>query len=385
MRFVPTDSHRERRKEARTFVKELVAPRARTLDHEERYPAEILDALGERRLTGLTIPESHGGRGEGLVELTILIEELSTALMPVASALGLHLGVAAEIETLGSNALREELLPSMARFETVGALGLTEANAGSDTFAMETTARQDGDEWVLSGSKQWVTNFLNADVVLTYAKTGPDTEKPHNVSAFLVPTERFTPVTTWETLGARCVKSVAVSLDDVRVPDDRRVGADGTAYVRRGEAGIGVNLPARGVGLARAALADTTAFVIDEGLIDPSTSSRVAENQSLRHRLAEMSAQVDTARLHTLRAADVLDRGAAAGHELSMAKIVATEAAVDVTNEALRIHGEAGYTTDHDVERYVRDARLLPIAGGPNDGHRNALADDVLNGGAPSP
>ena len=375
MQFTLTDEQRELRRELRSFAREEIEPQATALDREGRYPAEILAALGERRLTGMTLPESYGGRGEGLVELALAIEELSAAAMPVASALALHLGVATEIEYLGSEELREAYLPAMARFEMVGALGLTEANAGSDTLAMETTARRDGDDWVLSGSKSWVTNFLEADVVLTYAKTGPQADTPRNVSAFLVPTERFEVETVWETLGARSVKTVAVRLDDVRVSDDRMVGEEGTAYARRGEGGIGVNLPARAVGIARAALEDTIEFASGESAGRP-----VDDSQAIRHRIADMSGQVDAARLLTLRAADRADRGFDASRELAMAKIVATESGVEVANEALAIHGQVGYTADHDVGRYVRDARLLPIAGGPNDTKRNALADAVFEG-----
>ena len=378
MRLSLTDRQRELRRELRSFAREEIEPQATALDREGRYPAEILAALGERRLTGMTLPESYGGRDDGLLELAIVIEELSAAAMPVASALALHLGVATEIEHLGSEKLRETVLPAMARFETVGALGLTEANAGSDTLAMETTARRDGDDWVLSGSKSWVTNFLEADVVLTYAKTGPEADTARNVSAFLVPTERFDVETVWETLGARCVKTVAVRLDDVRVSGDRMVGEEGTAYARRGEGGIGVNLPARAVGIARAALEDTIEFVLDGS--EESVGRPVGDSQAIRHRIADMSGQVDAARLLTYRAADRADRGFDASREISMAKIVATELGVDVTNEALRIHGQVGYTADHDVGRYVRDARLLPIAGGPNDTKRNALADAVIEG-----
>ena len=374
MQFTHTDEQRELRRELRSFARERIEPQATALDREGRYPAEILAALGERRLTGMTLPEIYGGRDDGLLELAIVIEELSAAAMPVASALALHLGVATEIEHLGSAELREAYLPAMARFETVGALGLTEANAGSDTMAMETTARRDGDDWVLSGSKSWVTNYLEADVVLTYAKTGPEADTPRNVGAFLVPAERFEVETVWETLGARSVKTVAVRLDDVRVSDDRMVGEEGTAYVRRGEGGIGVNLPARAVGIARAALEDTIAFVSEEA------ADALGDSQAIRHRIADMSGQVEAARLLTLRAADRADRGFDASREISMAKIVATEMGVDVTNEALSIHGQAGYTADHDVGRYVRDARLLPIAGGPNDTKRNALADAVIEG-----
>ena len=388
-----TADQRELRKDVRTFAEEEIRPRAIELDRAEEYPGEILDELGDRRLTGLTLPEAFGGRDEGLVELAVVVEELSAALMPVASALALHLGVATIVERFGTDRQREELLPDMASYDTVGALGLSEANAGSNKLEMETTAErgraeqssagsappeatQNGDEWVIDGHKQWVTNFLDADLVLTYAKTGPDEEAPHNISAFLVPTEAFEVERVWETLGANSVKSPRVTLSGVRVPDDRMVGEEGEAYVQRGEVHTGVNVPARGVGIARAALEDTVEYTSSR----EQYGQRISEFQGVEWRLAEMAERVDTARLLTLRAADRADRGRDVTREFAMAKVNATQAAVDNANEAVQLHGGVGYTTEHHVERYLRDAKLLPLAGGPNEGHRDTLAEAVVAG-----
>lgn len=375
MRFELTEQQETIRTDIRAFAESEIKPRAIELDQQETYPADILDELGARGLTGLTLPEEYGGRDEGLVELTLVIEELSAALMPVASALALHLGVATVIDQFGSPSQREELLPDMAAYDTVGALGLSEANAGSNKLEMETTAECHGDDWVLNGHKQWVTNFLDADVVLTYAKTGPDEEAPHNISAFLVPVEEFEVARVWDTLGAHSVKSSRVELSDVHVPDSRMVGEEGEAYVQRGQVHTGVNVPARGVGIARAALEDTISY----------TSSReqyeqhISDFQGVRWQLGEMARRVDTARLLTLRAADRADRGHDITREFSMAKIHATQAAVDNANEAIQLHGGVGYTTEHHVERYLRDAKLLTLAGGPNEGHKDTLAEAVVS------
>jgi alkylation response protein AidB-like acyl-CoA dehydrogenase len=391
-----TDEQRDFREEVRMFAREEIEPKARDLDRAGEYPAEILAELGERRLTGLTIPETYGGRGEGLVELALMTEELSAALMSVASALALHLGVAAVVERFGTDEQRERLLPEMATYETVAALGLSERNAGSDKLAMETRAERDenaekrgddegGDdesvgEWILNGHKRWVTNYLDADVVLTYAKTGPDEAAPHNVSAFLVPVEEFEVERVWDTLGARSAKAVEVTLSDVRVPDDRLVGEEGEAYVERGRVNTGVNVPARGVGIARAALEDAVEYVEQREQF----ARRIGDFQGVRWTVGEMAERVDTARLLTLRAADRADRanradsGEDLSREVSMAKLHATQAAVDNANDALQLHGGVGYTTERHVERYLRDARLLTIAGGPNEGHRDALAEAVF-------
>ncbi|UPW01830.1 acyl-CoA dehydrogenase family protein [Halorussus gelatinilyticus] len=373
MPFHLTEDQRALREDVREFAESEIRPRAIELDRNEEYPAEILAELGDRGWTGLTLPEEYGGRGEGLVELAVLTEELAAAMMTVAGALALNLGVATVIERFGTDAQKDEYLPEMATFDRVGALGLSEANAGSDKLAMETTAERDGDEWVLDGHKQWVTNFSHADFVLTYAKTGPDADAPHNVSAFLVPTDEFEVEEVWETLGARTVKSPRVVLSDVRVPAENLVGEEGEAYVQRGEIHTGVNVPARGVGIARAALEDAAAYTADREQFGQS----VGDFQGVRWTVAEMAQRADAARLLTLRAADRADRGEDPTREMAMAKVRATEAAVENANDAMQLHGGKGYTTDHHVERYLRDARLLTVAGGPNELHRNSLADAV--------
>ncbi|MFB6171938.1 MAG: acyl-CoA dehydrogenase family protein [Haloarculaceae archaeon] len=374
MGFELTAAQQALQDESASLAETEIEPVAADLDAAGEHPTEILQTLGDAGFGGLTVSTEYGGRGADLVGLTVVTEELAAALMPVASALALHLGVAEAVERFGSDDLRADVLPELARFETVGALGLSEANAGSDKLGMETTAERDGDEWVLDGHKRWVTNFRHADVVLTYARTGPDADAPHNVSAFLVPTGAFEVEHVWDTLGARCVKSPKVTLSSVRVPDADRVGAVGEAYVQRGQLHTGVNVPARAVGIARAAIEDSVAHVADREQF----GHAIGDFQGVRWRVAEMATSVDAARSLTRHAAAAADRGDDPARESAAAKIFATETAVDVTNQALQLHGGIGYTTERDVERYLRDARLLTIAGGPNEGHRDALADAVF-------
>ena len=373
MNFELTEAQRTLREEVREYARTTIEPRAIELDRNGEYPGAILEELGDRGYAGITLPEEYGGMGEGLVELALVVEELSAALMPVASALALHLGVATVVERFGTPDQRERFLPGMAGFDTVCALGLSEENAGSDKRGMETTARREGDEWILNGHKRWITNLLHSDYVLTYARTGAGDEAPHDVSAFLVDADDFEVETVWDTLGARTVKSPKATLTDVRVPDDRRVGEPGEAYVQRGEVNVGVNVPARAVGIARAVLEETVQYTSEREQF----GGPLADFQGLRWRVAGMAERLDAARLLTLRAADLADRGRDVAREMSVAKVHATEAAVENANDALQLHGGIGYTTETHVERHLRDARLLTIAGGPNEGHRDALADAV--------
>jgi alkylation response protein AidB-like acyl-CoA dehydrogenase len=363
------------REEVRSFVAGTVDPIAAAYDRSGTYPADPLAELGERGWTGLTLDEAHGGGGRSLLDLTVLIEELSAAMMPLASALALNLGVATVIERFGTKAHRERYLPEMARFETVGALGLSERGAGSDKSGIETVADRDGDEWVLDGHKRWVTNFPESDVVLTYARTGPSDEWPHNVSAFLVPTDAFEVDRVWDTFGARSVDTVAVSLSGARVACEAQVGEAGEAIPQRGRVHTGVNVPARAVGIARAALDDARDHVREREQF----GGPLADRQGVRWRLAEMACRVDAARSLTRRSARLADAGEDVGRAAPVAKLRATEAAVANANDAMQLLGGIGYTDEADVGRYLRDARLLTIAGGPNAVHRDALAESVLD------
>lgn len=375
MDFELTESQQQLRNDLRTFVQSEIEPQAIHLDQNQVYPENILSELGDQCYTGLTLDEKYGGRGAGLVELAVVIEELSAGLMSIASSLALHLGVAKIIEQFGSETQKERFLPEMATFEQVGVLGLSEENAGSNKLEMETTAEQDGNEWILNGHKQWVTNFLNADIVLTYAKTGPDTEAPHNISAFLVPADKFEVEKVWNTLGAWSVKSPRVSLSNARIPDENLIGEAGEGYIQRGTVKTGINVPARGVGIARAALDDTVEYIKDREQFN----QKISDFQGVRWNISEMAQRVDTARLLTFRAANRAEQGNDVSREFSMAKIYATNAAVDNANDAIQLHGGKGYTTEHHVQRYLRDARLLTIAGGPNELHKNTLAEAVLD------
>ncbi|WP_153952356.1 acyl-CoA dehydrogenase family protein [Halosegnis longus] len=373
MPFHPTDAQTALRTEAREFAAEQIVPVADELDREARYPADIMAALGDRRWTGLTLPESVGGLGRGYVALALVTEELAAASMPVASALNLHLGVAQLIAEHGTPAQRDRWLDSMATFETVAALGLSEDNAGSDKSGIETTAERDGEGWRLTGHKRWVSNFHEADLVCTYARTG-DEPFPGGITAFLVDTEAFTLDREWDTLGARPVPACRVTLDDAVVSDDRRLGAVGEGYRHRSTVANGVNVPARGVGIARAARDAAAAHTTDR----EQGGTPLADRQGVRWELASLTRRVETARAVTLRAADRADRGLDYGQAMATAKLEATEAAVDNANDALQLHGGIGYTRERSVERYLRDAKLLTIAGGPNAGHRDALGAAVV-------
>jgi alkylation response protein AidB-like acyl-CoA dehydrogenase len=381
MRFTLTDEQADVRSAVRAFAAAEIDSVANDLDRHHEYPEEILAALGEQGYVGMTLSEEYGGAGYGLVEYALAIEELSASLMAVASAINVHVITATLLDDYGNDRLKDEFLREMATFETVGAFGLTEPNAGSDNPAMETHAERDGDEWVLSGQKRWITNSPRADVVSILAKTGPETDRYHNISAFLVPTDApgFEVGEAWDTLGLNSVESCDLFLDEVRVPEHYLVGEENEGFMHVVEGlNVGrVNVAARCVGLARAALEDSVAYATERQQF----GQPIAEFQGLRWKIADMAVRTDVARLLTLRAADLADRGESTkGLEASMAKLEASEAAVENALEAIQIHGGYGYTTDYDVERYLRDAKLLTIGEGTNEIQRNIIADRVIEG-----
>ena len=374
MPYALTAEQERFRDDARRFVAEHVAPVASELDRRGEHPAELLDRIADEGWAGLLLPEAVGGLGRGHVELALLAEALSAELMSLPSILSSHWNASVLLERFGTEEQRERL-PAMARYETVGAFAVTEERAGSDTENIGTTAEKSGDEWVLNGTKRWVTNLPHSDVVLTYARTGPRTDAEAGVSAFLVPADEFEIERNWEKLGTRCAETCEASLSDVRVATEDLVGTEGRALAERGEVHTGINGPARGVGLARAALDATASYAREREQF----GHPIGEFQGLRWKVAEMAERVETARLLTLRAADLIDRDEPSGAAFSLAKVHASEAATANASDAIDLHGGVGYTTERDVERVLRDAKLLSISGGPNAGHRDRIAASVLD------
>lgn len=379
MRFELTDEQRQLKEVTREFAREEIEPVAQSLDRNEEYPGEILAMLADQGFMGMTIGQEYGGLGYGLVEYAVAIEELSAALMAVPSAINVHVITATLIETFGNDYLKDEYLRDMTTYDTVGAFGLTEPEAGSDNPAMQTRARKDGEEWVINGQKRWITNSPRADVISILAKTGPEDERYHNISAFLVPTstDGFEIGKSWDTLGLQSLESCDLHLDDVRIPENHLIGEEneGFMHVVQGLNVGRVNVAARCVGIARAALEDSVEYAREREQFDQA----IGDFQGIRWKIAEMALRTDAARLLTLRAADVADRGTEEkGLEASMAKLYASEAAVENALEGIQIHGGYGYTTDYSVERYLRDAKLLTIGEGTNEVQRNIIADRVM-------
>jgi len=371
----------------REFAVEEIRPTLGECDREGRFPEDVWDGLADLDLTGLTTPEAYGGFEADQLTYAVVNEEIAYGSLAVATALSVHCLATSCIAEFGDETVREAWLPEMVDGRPVGAFALSEPDAGSNPAEMSTTATREGDEWVLDGTKQWITNGARAGVFVVFAKAETDGEvgadrdaNADSVTQFLVPadTDGLSVGDPEDKLGLRASDTVSLTFDGVRVPDGNRL-----TDVGRGLAaalsilnGGRVGIAAQAVGLAQAALDEAVAYAGEREQFD----QPIGEFQSVRHTIAEMHAQVQAGRLLTRDAARRLDAGEGADARLaaSTAKYFASEAAVDVAGEAVQVHGGAGYTTAHPVEQFYRDAKVTTIYEGTTQIQKDIVARHLL-------
>ena len=377
--------------QARAFARDVVLPIADALDPAKgEMPASLVQAMAQNGWFGITIPADQGGLGLGVFEYCLVSEELGTAWLSVASILARGQGLGTQVL---DDSRRADLLTRSARGEWIGCIALSEPAAGSDLAGVQTTATRDGDDWVLTGHKRWAGNALAADFVEVLARTRePREDEPRSagLEPFLVVKDRGTfPAgmtgTPIDKVGYHGFLTWDLLLDGVRVPTgdrltglygDEGAGDDegGFASVQRGLNIARVHTAARAVGLARAALEDTAAYLQERVQF----GQPLAEFQALRFELASMAADVTQARAFWCQVAHLVDEGVPCEAEAAMVKLQATEMAVRVTNQAMQLHGGNGYTTERRVERYWRDARLTTIFEGTSEIQRRIISDRLL-------
>lgn len=368
----------------RDFVTHEVVPVASALEHADTYPQHLLDSMAELGFFGLTVSQEYGGAGVSKAAYAAIVEELCVGWMSLAGAINSHLIVADVIERFGTDAQRRSYLPKMATGELRGALGLSEADAGSDAAALRTRAVRSGDGYSLTGNKLWVTNGRRCGVLLVAAKTDPHAEPAHRgVSLFLVePGAGYTVSRDHDKLGYKGIETSEISLDDRRVAADALVGGvegTGFAQVMAGLELGRVNVAARAVGVARAAYEAALSYAQQR-----ETFGRpIAQHQTVQNMLADMATNLRAARLLTRDAAEALDRGERADLGAGMAKLFASETAAQNSLSAMRIHGGFGFTKEFAVERYYRDAPLMLIGEGTSEIQRLVIARNLLKGQQP--
>ncbi len=364
----------------RRFVTRDVVPVASDLEHADQYPADIVATMRELGLFGVTIPEEHGGLGLDLLTYIGVIEELAAGWMSLSGILNTHVMCANLLEAEGTEDQRRRWLPRLASGEIRGCLSLSEPDAGSDTSAISCKAVRDGDEYVISGTKTWVTNGQRAGLVALAARTD------EGITCFMVEkdpgAERFGGITVSRNigkLGYKGIETVEMAWDGHRVAADCVLGGD--AGLGRGQHFIlsalevgRINIAARAVGVARSAFEAAIRYAQQRHTF----GKPIAQHQAIQMKLADMGTSLQAARLLTEHAADKKDAGERCDVEAGMAKLFASEAAFEIATEAMRIHGGLGYTTELPIERYYRDAPLMIIGEGTNEIQRLVIARGLL-------
>ncbi|NHN40742.1 acyl-CoA dehydrogenase [Halorubellus sp. JP-L1] len=363
----------------REFAVEELRPVARECDAEQSFPEDVWDALAEMDLTGLTVPEEYGGYDADPVTYAIVNEELAYGMLSVATALSVHGLATSCIAEFGNEDVREEWLPEMATGRPVGAFALSEPQAGSNPAEMSTVARKEGDEFVIDGTKQWITNGRRSDVVILFAKT--DRDDPASVTQFLVPkdVDGLSVGKKEDKLGLRASDTTSLEFDGARIPAEYQLTEEGRglsaafSILTGGRVAIG----AQSVGLAQSALDLALEYSQEREQFD----EPISDIQTIRHKLADMQTKVQAGRLLTYDAARKKASGdpQATAMAASQAKYFASESALEVANEAVQIHGGYGYTTDFPVERLYRDAKILTIYEGTSEIQKKIIARHLLD------
>jgi alkylation response protein AidB-like acyl-CoA dehydrogenase len=358
------------------FAVEEIRPHARETDHEQTFPEDVWDGLAELDMTGLTVPEEYGGFDADRMTYAVVNEEVAYGMLSVATALSVHSLATSCIAEFGSESVREAWLPDMTEGRPVGAFALSEENAGSNPAQMTTEARREGEEFVINGKKQWITNGERSGVVILFAKT--DRDDPNSVTQFLVPkdTDGLTVGKKEDKLGLRASDTTSLIFEDARIPAEYQLTEEGRGMAAALSILTGgrVGVASQAVGLAQAALDEAVDYADQREQFD----QPISDFQAIRHKLAEMQTQLRASRLLTWDAARKMDRGTDARMAASMAKYFASEAAVDVTNEAVQIHGGYGYTTDFPVERFYRDSKITTIYEGTTQVQKTVIARELL-------
>jgi len=371
-----SDEQQAIRDVVREFAVEEIRPTAAEADREQAFPEGVWDGLADLDLTGMTVPEAYGGLDVDRLTYSLVNEAVAYGMLSVATALSVHCLATSCIAEFGDDDQRERWLPEMVDGRPVGAFALSEPQAGSNPAEMTTEARREGDEYVIDGKKQWITNGQRAGVVVLFAKT--DREDSRSVTQFVVPTDAdgLEVGKKEDKLGLRASDTTSLVFDDVRIPVENRLTEEGKGLsaalhiLNGGRIGIA----SQSVGLAQSALDEAVAYAGEREQFD----KPIAEIQTIRHKIADMKTRLEAARLLTRDAARKDDRGEGVELAASMAKYFASETAVEVANEAVQIHGGYGYTTDFDVERLYRDSKITTIYEGTSEIQKKVIARNVL-------
>ena len=363
----------------RDFTKREIKPVARELEHKDEYPFAIVERMKELGLFGLLIPEEYGGAGIDMATYALIVEEITRTWMSITGIMNSHLIMAYIVANYGTEEQKKRFLPVFATGEKRGGVALTEPNAGTDLQSIETTAVRDGDDYVVNGSKMFITNARYGNTFALLVKTDKSIQPKHKgISLFIAEKgPGFNVVRDLDKLGYKGLKTCELSFDNYRVPAANLVGGvegKGFAHLLSAMEVGRINVAARGLGIARAAFEDAIAYSQQRIQF----GKPICQHQAMQLKLADMATKIEASRLLVLNAAVKKDRGERADLEAGMAKLFATETGIECSLEAMRIHGGYGYIKEFDIERYYRDAPLMAIGEGTNELQRLIIAKQLL-------
>lgn len=357
------------REMVRNFAETEIAPSARERDEEERFDRVLMfDKLAELGLTGIVFPEKYGGGDADYISYAIAVEELSRVCASTGVTLSAHLSLGANpIYLFGTEDQKEQFLVPLARGKKLGAFGLTEPSAGSDAGGTKTTAVRDGDEWILNGTKIFITNAGDAETYVVLARTDKDAQKHHGISAFIL--EKGTPGFSFgkkeQKLGIRSSPTVELVFENCRIPVTNILGEEGSGFkiAMKTLDGGRIGIAAQALGIAQGALDEAVAYAKERKQFN----TPIANFQGVQFQLADMATQVEASRLMVYMAAYRASAGLSYSQSSAMAKLMASETAMKVTTQAVQILGGYGYTREFPVERMMRDAKITEIYEGTSE------------------
>ena len=361
------------------FLEAEVKPHVRALEHDDIYPSEIVEKMKEMGLFGCIIAPEYGGLGLSTSTYAKIIERMSAVWMSISGIVNSHLIMSVVVQRNGTEEQKASFLPRFATGELRGGVGLTEPDCGTDLQAIRTVAKRVGGEYVVNGRKTWITNSLYGNCLALLVKTDANAKPRHKGMSLLIAEKGpgFTVNRKLEKLGYKGIDTCELSFDDYKVPADRLIGGvegRGLHQILNGLELGRINVAARGVGIANAALKEAVAY----SQVRKTFGKPICEHQAIQLKLGEMATRLEAARLLTYRAAEAYDLGERCDMEAGMAKLFATEAAVENSLQAMRIHGGYGYSKEFNIERLYRDAPLLIIGEGTNEMQRIIIAKQLI-------
>ncbi|HYI00903.1 acyl-CoA dehydrogenase [Hyalangium sp.] len=378
MNFELTDIQRDIQRMCREFAAKELIPNARKWDETHAWPTEAVKKLAELALLGVAVPEQYGGAGLDNVCYAIAMEEISRGCASTGVIMSVNNSLYCDpVMKFGTEAQKQEFLVPFARGEKLGCFGLTEPEAGSDAAAQKTVAVRRGDEYVINGSKNWITVGPKADAIVLFTMTNKEAGN-RGITAFLVPTNTpgFIRAEPDKKMGISAAHSCSMFFEDMRVPAKNILGKEGDGFKVAMSTldGGRIGIAAQALGIARAAFEEAVRYSGERKTF----GKPIRDHQAIQFMLADMATEIDAARLLVLQAALLKDKGVRHSQESAMAKLYASEMASRVANKALQVHGGMGYSKEMDVERHVRDARITEIYEGTSEIQRIVISANLL-------